>query len=556
MRWANTIAALASVVAVLAFKPGSSGYRMARHQERVERDARDRLIARESYDNNNVRRQSGPKFLNEKTERFAVNGSLLPDINFDIGESYAGLLPLSQSNDSDLFFWFFPSTNEAAKEEVVIWFTGGPGCSSMSALLEENGPFIWMPGTYAPQQNPWSWHHLSNVIWVDQPVGTGYDVGTATYHNEFEVADEFRGFWKNFADTFGMQNYKIYITGESYAGLYCPYIAGGMLDQNDTKYFDVQGMIVYDGVLGDVSGDIVTVPFVDYWAGLFPFNESFSNDIHERHESCGYADYLNTYLTYPPSGLQPNNRQPGLTDDQSEYLPACFISGDVYDAIADLNPCFNIYEVNAECPLPYDPLGFSAGDMYTPDGAPVIYFNRTEVKKALHVPVTADWEMCKDGVFPYGDRSPASSLVQIPKVIERTQNVHLVHGTLDMVLFMNETLLTIQNMTWGGQLGFQERPTEPLYVPYHSNPSLGTATGMGVLGTAHTERGLTYMTVTLSGHEVPGWQPSVAYRQLEVLLGRVDNMQSTVPFTTDTNNTVQPTGSLGLGTGPQLFAQA
>lgn len=61
----------------------------------------------------------------DQVSEFAVNGSALPDLDFDIGESYAGLLPIGSSNDTDLFFWFFPSTNEAAKEEIVVWFTGG-----------------------------------------------------------------------------------------------------------------------------------------------------------------------------------------------------------------------------------------------------------------------------------------------------------------------------------------------------------------------------------------------------------------------------------------------
>ncbi|KAH6643429.1 serine carboxypeptidase [Truncatella angustata] len=513
---------------------------METYKEKLTQRAQGRAAASEDFDAL-LKRQTGDKFLTNKTEQFAVNSSLLPDLSFDIGESYAGLLPIGNSNDTDLFFWFFPSTNEAAKEEVVIWFTGGPGCSSMIALLEENGPFTWQPGTYKPQLNPWSWHHLSNVLWIDQPVGTGYTSGEPTYHNESEVADQFRGFWKNFVDTFGMHNYKVYVTGESYAGLYVPYVAGGMIDQNDTEYFDVNGIIVYDGVLSDISGDIVTVPFVDYWHGLFPFNQSFSENIHKAHESCGYAEYLDKYLVYPPSGQQPNDRQPGINDNHTMYLPGCDVVNNVFEAILDLNPCFNIYEVSAQCPLPYDPLGFAAANFYSPPGAPTIYFNRTEVKQALHVPIDTDWEVCKDGVFPYGDRSAPSSIVQIPKIIDKTQNVQLVHGILDLVLFENVTLLTIQNMTWGGQLGFQERPTEPLFVPYHVSPDLGTAAGSGVLGTAHTERGLTYSTVMLSGHEVPGFQPSVAYRQLEVLLGRVENLQSRVPFTTDTNNTAQPT---------------
>lgn len=58
---------------------------------------------------------------------FAVDGSALPEVNFDVGESYAGLLPIGQDDDdpNQLFFWFFPSNNPSAENEIVIWLTGG-----------------------------------------------------------------------------------------------------------------------------------------------------------------------------------------------------------------------------------------------------------------------------------------------------------------------------------------------------------------------------------------------------------------------------------------------
>lgn len=34
-------------------------------------------------------------------------------------------------------------------------------------------------------------------------------------------------FWANFVDTFDLTGYKVYIVGESYAGMYVPYIASG-----------------------------------------------------------------------------------------------------------------------------------------------------------------------------------------------------------------------------------------------------------------------------------------------------------------------------------------
>ena len=45
---------------------------------------------------------------NENTAKFAVNGSVgaIPFVNFDIGESYAGLLPISEDyGASELYFW-------------------------------------------------------------------------------------------------------------------------------------------------------------------------------------------------------------------------------------------------------------------------------------------------------------------------------------------------------------------------------------------------------------------------------------------------------------------
>jgi carboxypeptidase D len=47
----------------------------------------------------------------------------------------------------------------------------------------------------------------------------------------------------------------------------------------------------------------------------------------------------------------------------------------------------------------------------------------------------------------------------------------------------------------------------------------------------HTERGLTFCTVELAGHMVPGYAPTAAYRQLEFLLGRIDNLGVISDFT-------------------------
>lgn len=40
-----------------------------------------------------------------------------------------------------MFYFFFESRNHKEDDPVVIWLTGGPGCSSELALFYENGPF-------------------------------------------------------------------------------------------------------------------------------------------------------------------------------------------------------------------------------------------------------------------------------------------------------------------------------------------------------------------------------------------------------------------------------
>ena len=179
---------------------------------------------------------------------FAVNGSAIPDVDFDIGESYAGLLPISSkvNETRELYFWYFPSTNPLADDEITIWLNGGPGCSSLEGLLQENGPFLWQYGTFAPVPNPWTWVNLTSMVWVEQPVGTGFTQGAPDITDESGVASEFLGFWKNFVDTFALQNRKVYISGESYAGYYVPYIADAMLNSNDTTYYDVESILIYD----------------------------------------------------------------------------------------------------------------------------------------------------------------------------------------------------------------------------------------------------------------------------------------------------------------------
>jgi len=124
---------------------------------------------------------------------------------------------------------------------------------------------------------------------------------------------------------------------------------------------------------------------------------------------------------------------------------------------------------------------------------------------------------------------------------------------LDYLLLMNGTLMALNNMTWNGKQGFSSSPLhgDKFFVPY--NPSIGfvvqetetqpipatpvgLVAGGGYLGTTYTERGLTFVTVNLAGHEIPQYVPGAAYRQLEFLLGRIANLTVEGDFTTQHGN--------------------
>lgn len=104
----------------------------------------------------------------------------------------------------------------------------------MEGLLTENGPINWLPGMDEPMPNPFTWLNLTNVVWIDQPLGVGFAQGEPDIETEDQLAAQFIGFWKNFVHLFCMEDWRMYLTGESYAGVYIPYIAEAVCLFNPT----------------------------------------------------------------------------------------------------------------------------------------------------------------------------------------------------------------------------------------------------------------------------------------------------------------------------------
>ena len=57
----------------------------------------------------------------------------------DLGQQYSGYFRLNRTYSAEMFFFMFERRAEAASAPVVIWMTGGPGCSSELAVRCHEG---------------------------------------------------------------------------------------------------------------------------------------------------------------------------------------------------------------------------------------------------------------------------------------------------------------------------------------------------------------------------------------------------------------------------------
>ena len=64
-----------------------------------------------------------------------------------------------------------------------------------------------------------------------------------------------------------------------------------------------------------------------------------------------------------------------------------------------------------------------------------LYFDREDVKRAIHAPTNVKWSECSEQrVFPRGDASLPPALTVLPNVIEKSERSVIVHGLADFIL--------------------------------------------------------------------------------------------------------------------------
>ncbi|KAG7389970.1 hypothetical protein PHYPSEUDO_009228 [Phytophthora pseudosyringae] len=162
----------------------------------------------------------------------------------------AGYVKLVNKEDDHYFYWFFESRSSPATDPLVLWLTGGPGGSGLFALLAENGPCSIEPDL-STKLNPYAWNRNANVIWLDQPTGTGFSFGSPvdTDYNETNVGENIYWFMQGFIQKHPeYQGREFFVTGESYGGHYVPAAAHCIWQMNkasgELPVINLQGLAI------------------------------------------------------------------------------------------------------------------------------------------------------------------------------------------------------------------------------------------------------------------------------------------------------------------------
>nr|KJB30773.1 hypothetical protein B456_005G161500 [Gossypium raimondii] len=114
---------------------------------------------------------------------FYLTASTTPLFPKDALPTKSGYLPVNHATGSAIFYAFYEAqtpTSPLSKTPLLIWLQGGPGCSSMIGNLFELGPWRVVSShmknahNLTLERNPGSWNRLFGLLFLDNPIGTGF----------------------------------------------------------------------------------------------------------------------------------------------------------------------------------------------------------------------------------------------------------------------------------------------------------------------------------------------------------------------------------------------
>ncbi|GMH13582.1 hypothetical protein Nepgr_015423 [Nepenthes gracilis] len=161
---------------------------------------------------------------------------------------YPGKLPFKletgyiQVGASEIFYYFIESQGNPRTDPLFIWFSGGPGCTSLSAILYEMGPIEFDIDSYVGgipplKDYPYAWTKTASIIFIDSPVGTGFSYSITQegwVSSDTKAAKDAYEFFLKWLDEnrqyLGLQ---IFVGGDSYAGIIVPLVTKHIVEGNE-----------------------------------------------------------------------------------------------------------------------------------------------------------------------------------------------------------------------------------------------------------------------------------------------------------------------------------
>jgi len=396
-------------------------------------------------------------------------------VNFPTNETqHFGYFQVNDQYGVNLFYWLFESRDKPVTDPLVLWLTGGPGCSGELALFSENGP--WTVNTdLTLKTNPFSWNTHANLLYVDQPGGTGFSYvkdHNGYVHNETQVAIEMVSFLTQFFAAYPQYaNLPFYITGESYGGHYVSAISRQVQIENQagTTKINLKGLAIGNGW---VDPEIQYAHYADYAYGHGLISKSQEKDAMKPYPQCQKL-------------IQ-----------QKKYEQAFDTCSEILSIVLEDAGNINYYDVRKKCtfkPLCYD---FSSVSKF---------LNLPDTKTYLGVG-SITWTPCAAAVYPPLEGDFATSYRFDLPFLLTDYRVIIYNGIFDLACNFWGTAAYLDSMDWPGQNDFVKAKNETWTVDG------------ATAGTVRTSGNLDFVAVANAGHLVPYDVPENALDLLTRLL--------------------------------------
>ncbi|XP_043703637.1 serine carboxypeptidase-like 25 [Telopea speciosissima] len=311
-----------------------------------------------------------------------------PKVSF---KHYSGYVTVNKEAGRALFYWLTEAVSHPESKPLVIWFNGGPGCSSIAfGASEEIGPFKIKKNGTGLYLNKFSWNTVANLLFIESPAGVGFSyTNTSSDFNtsgDTRTAKEALKFVIRWLDRF--PHYKqreIYLTGESFAGHYVPQLAKEIMTYNSrTKFFiNLKGIMVGNAVIDKYYDTLGTV---DYWLSHALISDETYKQILKKCDFHKENDTDECYAAYDYADTEKGN-----IDIYNIYGPTCGYS--IIDTITPHNHRIQripqrFFSISSRQISGFDPCT---------ENYAKIYYNRPDVQKALHANTTQisyKWTTC------------------------------------------------------------------------------------------------------------------------------------------------------------------